>query len=140
MGKPKTISIDSKIWIALIVSAILISYCNVYKNEFLFDDLPVIVENGYVKDLSRLSEIFFTSSYTSKKESSTFKGYRPVTTLSFAFNYALHGMSPWGYHLTNVLIHIANSLLVYSILLMLFHARRPAGLIALLFAVHPVNT
>ena len=33
MGKAKTISVDSKIWIALIVSAILISYCNIYKNE-----------------------------------------------------------------------------------------------------------
>lgn len=41
--------------------------------------------------------------------------YIPVTWLSFGLNYALGGMSPWGYHLGNLILHAANTTLVYLI-------------------------
>jgi tetratricopeptide (TPR) repeat protein len=45
---------------------------------------------------------------------------RYVTLLSFAFNYALGGLKPFGYHLINNLIHITNALLVYYLVILTF--------------------
>lgn len=140
MDKPKKITGCSKTWVALIVLFSLLCYSNIFKNEFLFDDLPVIVENDATKDVTNFSKIFLTHSWTSEKESDSFKGYRPVTTLSFAANYFLHGVSPAGYHIVDVLIHTVNSLIVFGLFLTLFRRRLVAGIIALLFATHPVHT
>jgi hypothetical protein len=68
--------------------------------------------------------------------------YRPVTTLSFLFNYAVLGNagSATGYHLVNVLLHMANVLLVFQLALRLLHERMAAFFAAGLWAVHPVLT
>jgi Flp pilus assembly protein TadD len=59
---------------------------------------------------------------------------------SFALNYALGGLVPWGYHLLNVLLHGVNGLLVYE-LTRRYTGRRPLSLFtALLFVAHPVHT
>ncbi|MHC4405048.1 MAG: tetratricopeptide repeat protein [Planctomycetota bacterium] len=77
--------------------------------------------------------------------------YYPVRTLSYAANYEVSAAAPWGYKLTNGLIHLANVLLVFWLTLRLLGRpvagntpRRPkwdlsaAAFSAGLFAVHPV--
>lgn len=72
----------------------------------------------------------------------------PLTWLSFAADHGLWGMKPFGYHLTNVLLHAANTALVYLLALRLLAraaAFDAAGLrvaasgAALLFALHPLR-
>src|SRR2546421_6839236 len=73
----------------------------------------------------------------------------PVTWLTFGLDYALWGMNAFGYHLTNVLLHAANGVLVYVLALRLLQltltAARPgpvrvgAVVAALFFAVHPLR-
>ncbi|CAH0669236.1 unnamed protein product [Spodoptera exigua] len=41
------------------------------------------------------------------------KSYRPLTVLTFRWNYAIHGLQPAGYHLVNLLLHALVSLLYY---------------------------
>lgn len=41
------------------------------------------------------------------------KSYRPLTVLTFRWNYAVHGLQPAGYHLVNLLLHALVSLLYY---------------------------
>ncbi len=76
--------------------------------------------------------------------------YIPVTWVSFGLDYAVWGMRPFGYHLTNLLLHAANTALFYLVSLRLLAAARPAlghdvGLHlgaaagALLFALHPLR-
>jgi tetratricopeptide (TPR) repeat protein len=72
--------------------------------------------------------------------------YRPLTTLSYLFNYAIlgNGERPAGYHWINFFLHIANVLLLFALVLRLM-AGRPRALpvafvIAMLWAVHPVLT
>jgi len=139
-SKTRSLIIDSKIWIVLIAASIVVCYSNIYKNEFLFDDLPVITENGSIRAFPNLRRIFLTPSYTSQSSADSFKSYRPITTLSFAANYAAGGLTLPGFHAVDVLIHVANALLVYGIILSLFKRRLFAGLVAMLFAVHPVQT
>ena len=80
--------------------------------------------------------------------------YIPVTWLSFGLNYALGGMSPWGYHVGNLLLHAANATLVYLIARRLLatawdggsqigHATGPVvragAFAALVWGVHPLR-
>ena len=66
--------------------------------------------------------------------------YRPFTTLSYLFNYAVIGgaVDPAGYHWINLLLHIANVWLAYAIVVRLTHRFWPAVFTAALWAVHPL--
>jgi protein O-mannosyl-transferase len=68
--------------------------------------------------------------------------YRPVTTLSFLFNYAVlgNGENAAGYHWVNFLLHAGNVLLAYALALRLFSRTAPAFFAAALWAVHPAGT
>ncbi|HYB42612.1 MAG TPA: tetratricopeptide repeat protein [Candidatus Methylomirabilis sp.] len=76
--------------------------------------------------------------------------YIPLTWLTFGLDYSLWGINPAGYHLTNLLLHIANTVLFYAIAVRLLADALPrlgegaprrlgAGLAALLFALHPLR-
>ena len=113
--------------------------------DFMAYDTPAqIVENPHIQGLTaeNLKTIF-----TSRCVSS----YYPVRTLTYAIDHQIWGLRPGGFKLTNGLIHLGNVLLLYGLILRLFH--RPAGLNrsprawwdafaaaagAGLFAVHPV--
>ena len=68
--------------------------------------------------------------------------YRPVTTLSLLFNYAVLGNGPHaaGYHAVNFLLHAINVWLLYELALLLFRRAGPAFFAAALWAVHPIGT
>jgi len=65
--------------------------------------------------------------------------WHPLTWLSLMAEYQVHGLDPGGYHLTNVLIHVANALLLFCVLNRMTGAVWKSGLVAALFAVHPVH-
>jgi protein O-mannosyl-transferase len=68
--------------------------------------------------------------------------YRPVTTTSLLFNYAIlgNGTQPAAYHAINFLLHAVNVCLVYELALLIFRRRWPALGAAALWAVHPICT
>ena len=68
--------------------------------------------------------------------------YRPFTTLSYLFNYAVlgDGAQPTGYHSINLILHLGNVLLAYALALRLVRRFWPSVFIAALWAVHPALT
>jgi tetratricopeptide (TPR) repeat protein len=68
--------------------------------------------------------------------------YRPFTTLSYLFNYAILGDrdQPAGYHSVNLILHLGNVLLAYALGLRLLRRFWPAVFIAALWSVHPALT
>jgi Flp pilus assembly protein TadD len=68
--------------------------------------------------------------------------YRPFTTLSYLFNYAVLGDrdQPAGYHSINLILHLGNVLLAYALALRLVCRFWPSVFIAALWAVHPALT
>jgi len=68
--------------------------------------------------------------------------YRPVTTLSFLFNYAVLGNArdAAGYHVVNFLLHAVNVWLLYELALAIFRRAGPAFFAAAIWAVHPAGT
>jgi Flp pilus assembly protein TadD len=104
-----------------------------------------VVENPLVQGGLGNAGRILTSPYNYGGPGTTGGLFRPLTTLSFAVNYAVHGRSPFGYHLVNLLLHVAASLLVLSLARRLAEATMPdrapwVALVAgLLFAVHPAH-
>ena len=67
--------------------------------------------------------------------------FRPITTLTFRWNVALHGFHVFGFHLVNLLLHAVCSALVATVARRILreHSRWAPLLAGLAFAVHPVH-
>lgn len=77
--------------------------------------------------------------------------WHPLTMISYAFDYAVWGLDPFGYHLTNVILHALNTFLVFVLTVRLIEYRGissfipnpssliPAFVTALLFGIHPLH-
>ena len=65
--------------------------------------------------------------------------WHPLTWLSLALDYRLYGLDPYGFHLTNVLLHIANTGMVFLVWDRLTGARWPSAAAAALFGLHPMH-
>lgn len=66
--------------------------------------------------------------------------YIPFTFLSFQINYLIGGLSPFSYHLINLILHTLNALMVTWLFLLLTKNKPVSILGGLLFALHPLNT
>ena len=113
-------------------------YANTFGNSFVWDDELLVIRNGYIKDWSHFPEIFKINLFHSISRKGNY--YRPLQSLSLLFDYSLWGLRPFGYHLTNVLLHIANAVIIYFLIGMISRSRRISLLTALLFLVHPIHT
>ncbi len=67
------------------------------------------------------------------------KNYAPLTTLSLLLDHTLYGKTAGGFHLTNVLLHALNSVLILLLVTRLTDNRSIGLVTAVLFAVHPVQ-
>lgn len=65
--------------------------------------------------------------------------WHPVTWLSFMLDRELFGNSPGGYHWTNVILHIMNTLLLFFVLKRATATALRSAFVAMLFAVHPLH-
>ena len=121
----------------LIVAVVWAVYANSFAIPFIFDDYFEIEANPTVQELQPIG------SYLTRS--------RGLTALTFALNVRQSGADVWGFHFVNVAIHLANALLVYLLVLRTLRlpffagryaprARVLATLVALVFAVHPLQT
>lgn len=133
--------------ILLIVAISVTLYSNTLNNGFVYDDEHIIVNNTLIKDISNLPMLFDKGKYFSRSDEAS---YRPVVTFTYFIDYALYELKPWGYHLTNILLHAANGLLLYIFLTLFFNRDIPSArlsllnnpplLITALFTTHPLLT
>jgi len=124
--------------IAVLMFISLAVYYNCLSNGFVFDDYAVIVENKHIQDLSNSLPSFFNNSYF--KIAAGEASYRPVATLSYFIIHSFAGLNPFYYHLSSVLLHMLNVILVYLLFRMLLGDWLKALLAALVFACHPALT
>ena len=115
-------------------------YGNSFGAGFTMDNRGLILEDARVRAATaeNLSLIFGHTYWWPYGESGL---YRPLTTLSYLFNYTIlgGGAHPGGYHWVNFLLHTGNVLLVYALGLRLA-GWRAAAWTAALWAVHPMLT
>jgi len=101
------------------------------KNGFVnWDDEYYVVNNALLRGPQWIG--IFTRPVVSN--------YHPLTVLSLAANYAISGTEPWSYVLFNLLLHLANTVLVFWLAYLLSDKKRWVALFtALLFGVHPTH-
>lgn len=120
----------------LLLAVTLICYANSLSGELLSDDLILIVRNQNAHEFSRLYRLFTQNYFHTVAADGT---YRPVSSISFALNYLIHGEHTLGYHIFNTLLHFVNTALLYRLTLQVTKREFLALANALIFATHPVR-
>lgn len=113
----------------------LLVYINSINAPFQYDDYDTIMQNRDIRVLSDIKSIF------------THSLFRPILFFTFAFNYYISGLNPISYHILNILLHLINIFLVFTISRQIIshligdEESTTGGFItSMLFAIHPIGT
>ncbi|MBF0457310.1 MAG: tetratricopeptide repeat protein [Nitrospirae bacterium] len=133
MNLLKNNSALSAFFISSIVSAAFLGAIASLSNGFVWDDMHMVTNPVLIDTNSTYGYFFSKDMY-----------YRPFLRLSLALDWSLWRMSPLGYHLMNIILHAANSVLVFVVAGRLMAKEwdgdmLPAFFAALAFALHPVH-
>ncbi len=150
--------------ILIIVITVFLAYSNTFQVPFYADDTSNIVYNPAIKDIRYITDPSWIDSKDNTDYFLDSEWLKPIFKrriigyLTFAMNYALDGLNVRGYHLVNILIHAANAVLLYWIIILTFRTpyflfgatqgRSPSAgsrdlialFTALFFAAHPIQT
>lgn len=130
-------------WPLLLIAAVgVVAYANAPGHPFLFDDTRAIVDNATIRS--------FWSSFLGGPSQTSTAG-RPLANASFALNYAIDALAPWGYHAFNLGVHLLCALVLFALARRVLQLpRMPAFLqgqesgfataLALLWVAHPINS
>ena len=93
--------------LTMLSGIIILIYAQTLTTPFIFDDISNIRDNHHIRipylSLKNLAWAGFQSPLTN----------RPIANISFALNYYVHGYNLVGYHVVNILIHLATGLMLY---------------------------
>ncbi len=128
-------------FIALILCGLVfLTYGNALFNKFVVDDGYLIVENPYIKHFKFLPNLFSGDLVASTTNAHVPSGYyRPLSMLSFMVDYQIWQLNTFGFHLTNILIHYFNCLLIFLIIFEISQNQKVSLLASALFAVYPIH-
>ncbi len=126
-------------WLAVLamVALVAVAYWPAVKDGFIWDDDLMLTHNAFVKAGDGLKYFWLSNKPTD---------FFPLTYTDLWFEWRLWGINAAGYHLTNILLHAANAVLLWRVLAELLERKggrdswfSPAWFAAALWAVHPVN-
>jgi len=133
--KKTLLNVRRNFWICLfLVISILCVYGQVRTFSFVnFDDRQYVTGNYHVQAGFTLESIRW--SFTATQASN----WHPLTWLSHMLDCQFYGMNPGHHHMTNVLFHILNSLLLFFIFKRISVSLWKSAFVAALFALHPLH-
>jgi len=130
--------------------AVLAADLPILRAGFAFDDIHSIARNPHIRALANIPRFFADPTCFSGIPRNAM--YRPFLLATYAADYAVAGLSPWFWHLTNLFLHWIAGVLVFFFLLRFLPGAREGGgtkggtsrewaawFGALLFLVHPLN-
>lgn len=105
-----------KLYPLVILAAIsTIVYLNILPNDFVSDDNRQVLENPWVRDITKLKDVFTSSVIGFSARDEGFNFYRPVMHIIYMADYLLFGLKPWGFHLTSIILHALNTAVFFLI-------------------------
>jgi len=126
---------------ALLAALAFLAYANSFSAGFVLDNRALLLQDPRIREFTaeNLRLIFQHTYWWPTGEVGL---YRPFTTLTYLFNYAVlgNGTDPAGYHWVNFLLHLGNVFLVLALARRLLRDFWPSFFAAALWAVHPVLT
>lgn len=130
---------------ALFIGVGLLLYSNSMHGEFIGDDIALISYDQSIHVFSwknithQFNNSFFKIIETIQSDR-TGGYYRPLVTISYLLDYAIWGEYTFGYHFTNVCLHIACALLLYFFLKVVSQKELLSFITAFLFLIHPIHS
>lgn len=124
--------------IIIVLVLIFAAYANALNNGFIWDDEFLIRDNTSINSFNNVISIFKT--YLAATSGNINNFYRPLQELSYMIDHFLWGRPPFGFHLTNILLHALCALFLYMLSLKIFKNWLAAFITASLFGIHPINT
>ncbi len=119
---------------AVLAAAVFAVYWQVHRFGFVFfDDNHYVTENAAIQNGLNAQSLLWA--FTNEHAGT----WIPLTWLSLMLDYRLYGLYPGGYHLTNLLLHTANTLLLFLFLTRSTGALWRSAFVAALFALHPLH-
>ena len=126
--------------VAAVIGFALLAYSNSFDAPFLYDNNDIILKDTRVHAVTaeHIRRILAGPYW----ETILINLYRPLTTLSYLFNYSVlqNGATPAGYHWINFGLHAVNIGLVYALGLVIFEQVPLALLLSVFWSIHPVLT
>jgi tetratricopeptide (TPR) repeat protein len=120
--------------VAVVTAVVALAFRHLGDADFInFDDNLYVTDNPHVQGGLTIGGFLWAW------QSTDAGNWHPLTWLSLELDRSLFGAGPRGFHLTNVALHWANSLLVLALAYRLFNSLLAGVLVALLFAVHPLH-
>ena len=113
----------------------LLSFSPGLNNGFVWDDAVLIKKSPALS-----AEVFVEPYYVDARERPQLNYYRPVPKLSFALDRTIWGDNAFGFHLTNLLFHCFNGILLYLLFRKVAFRRELALAGSALFLLHPIVT
>jgi len=121
-----------------IVALIIVTWIT-FKPALYCDFLEILDDNEYILDnphvLSGLSIKNMVWAFTAYHSAN----WHPLTWISHMTDITIFGLNPAGHHLTNLIFHILNALLLYKLFLIFSKSHYKSLLIAIIFAIHPLR-
>jgi tetratricopeptide (TPR) repeat protein len=135
--KKSLFAINHKLLVCLILVIIILAvYWNLSRYEFInLDDSVYVSENQRIQ--SGLSKENLVWSFNINENKEVY--WHPLTWISHMLDVELYGMDPGRHHLTNVIFHVFNTLLLFLFLHRMTGALWRCAFVAALFALHPIN-
>lgn len=135
------INLTQRRYLSLLVAlAAVLPFLNSLSGDFVWDDRTLVLQDYKLQHPEYFSSFFLRDYFEHADEEIKYGYYRPLVSLSLMADFLLWGPRPFGFHLTNVLLHGAISVLVFLFLCRVFPQRGGVALAsALVFAVHPVH-
>jgi protein O-mannosyl-transferase len=119
---------------ALLGAAVLAVFWTALRCSFVgLDDPDYVVENTDIQHGFNWKSITwaFTTGHAAN--------WHPLTWLSHMLDYQLYGLNPAGHHLTNLLLHLGSSVLLFLLLNRMTGALWRSAWAAAIFALHPLR-
>jgi protein O-mannosyl-transferase len=136
--KPRNMTADSKLLLTVAIfclALVAICYANSIPNEFLSDDYMLVALNPAIRTIAPLE--YLSSPFWG--ENSNYGIYRPLVIFSFSLEYSAWKRWAPGFHLTNMVLHAINGVLVFVLVHSLMLSVPVAWAAAALFLIHPVH-
>jgi tetratricopeptide (TPR) repeat protein len=126
---PRSLTRQDLLWSLVLLLVTVLAYRHAWAAGYIWDDDVYVTQNKLLTAPDGLRRIWFSFDSPSQ--------YFPLVYTTFRLEYALWGLNQAGYHWVNIILHAANAVLVWRLLVAL---RVPGALLAAaLFALHPVH-
>lgn len=139
----------------LVIIPLLIYFPSLF-NSFVWDDEEQILNNAIIQNISNIPYLFASSTFNTGGAGLSGFYYKPLMPVSFSLIFFVWKNNPFGFHLFDLFIHIANGVLVFTFFKRIFslqkfsceagsgfarkYAKTISFFLSLIFLIHPANT